>query len=211
MSRTNSYCSWWKLVVRLTQKGDDLIQFSTGSYTQLHTQHLHLEAEWTLQTHPKLNFQSLCHPTSLPLSTNLLPLHLSPTQFLATHPSHASNQKPFFFPPWKHLWCLSFPTTALLGNLLELSLQNIFRFTSSLHLYYYRLDPSQYYILSELKKKKPSIFIFLKRNIIDLPCSVSFCRTMRWISYKNTYICSLLGLPPAPFHPTLLGHHRAPS
>ena len=97
MSRTNSYCSWWKRIVHLTQKGDDLIQFSTGSYTQPCTQHLHLEAEWTLQTHPKLNFQSLCHPTSLPLSTNLLPLHLSPTQFLATHSSRASNQKPFFF------------------------------------------------------------------------------------------------------------------
>ena len=40
---------------------------------------------------------------------------------------------------------------------------------------------------------------------------VGFCCIPVWISYKYTYIPSLLGLPTAHPHPTLPGHHRAPS
>lgn len=121
MSRISSYCSWWKLVLCSNREVDKLIQFNTGSYIQLLTQHLHLEVEWTSQTGPKPNFQSLCHPTSLPLTINLLPLHLSPSQFIATQLSHDWIQK--------HLWCLFLiPYNHSVGKSSWLSLQNIFRF-----------------------------------------------------------------------------------
>ena len=47
----------------------------------------------------------------------------------------------------------SFPTTTLLGNPLDSLLKTYSDSTSSLHLYYYRLDPSHYYLLPELLKK----------------------------------------------------------
>ena len=46
------------------------------------------------------------------------------------------------------------------------------------------------------------IVLFFYWSIIALQC-VSFCCTMKWISYMYTYIPSLLDFPPN------LGHHRA--
>ena len=61
-----------------------------------------------------------------------------------------------------------------------------------------------------LKTRKELPFFF-NWCIIALPCSISFCSTVDWISYMYTYIPSILDLPstaPRP-HPTSLGHHRA--
>ena len=48
-------------------------------------------------------------------------------------------------------------------------------------------------------------------SIIALQCCVSFWSVMMWISYRYTYISSLLDPPRTHHHPTILGHHRAPS
>ena len=47
----------------------------------------------------------------------------------------------------------SFPTTTLLGNPLDSLFKIYSDSTSSLHLYYYHVDPSHYYLLPELLKK----------------------------------------------------------
>ena len=51
-----------------------------------------------------------------------------------------------------------------------------------------------------------SLKIFLNWSLIALHSCVAFCCISTWISYKYTYVSSLLSLPPTP-----LGHHRAPS
>ena len=58
------------------------------------------------------------------------------------------------------------------------------------------------------------VFIFIfDWKIIALQYFVGFCHTTMWISYKYTYIPSLLSLSPTHPHPRLipLSHHRAPS
>ena len=49
---------------------------------------------------------------------------------------------------------------------------------------------------------------FLNWSIITLQCCVSFCYTMKWVSYMYTYIPSFGAFPP-PHHPSFLGGHRA--
>ena len=56
-----------------------------------------------------------------------------------------------------------------------------------------------------------SIKNFLNWRIVALRCCVSFCCIITWISYKCTYIPSLLDLPPIHPHPSPPGHHRAQS
>ena len=56
------------------------------------------------------------------------------------------------------------------------------------------------------------IMRFFIIGVVSLQYCVSFCYTMKWISYMYTYIPYLLNLPPTSNpHPTHLGHHRAPS
>ena len=59
-----------------------------------------------------------------------------------------------------------------------------------------------------------SWYIYFKKNnkmgYVTLQYSVSFCCTMKWISYMYTYIPSHLDLPPTSL-PPLEGHHRARS
>ena len=54
-------------------------------------------------------------------------------------------------------------------------------------------------------------YYFLNWNIITFQCCVSFYCIISWISQMNTYILSLLSLPPTPSHSTHLGHQRAVS
>ena len=54
-----------------------------------------------------------------------------------------------------------------------------------------------------------SILFFFNCSIVALPCYISFCCTIKWISYMYTHTPSLLSLPSP--HPTSLGHHKAPS
>ena len=54
-------------------------------------------------------------------------------------------------------------------------------------------------------------YYFLNWNIITFQCCVSFYCIISWISHMNTYILSLLSLPPTPSHSTHLGHQRAVS
>ena len=50
--------------------------------------------------------------------------------------------------------------------------------------------------------------LFFNWSIIALQCYISFWCTTTWISYKYTYIHSLMSFPPSLPHPISLGHHR---
>ena len=65
-----------------------------------------------------------------------------------------------------------------------------------------QLRPATFVIRSRLF----FLLFFLYWNIIALPCCVSLCSTMKWISCMYTYNPSLLD---SSSHPTHLGHHRA--
>ena len=65
-----------------------------------------------------------------------------------------------------------------------------------------QLRPATFVIRSRLF----FLLFFLYWNIIALPCCVSLCSTMKWISCMYTYNPSLFD---SSSHPTHLGHHRA--
>ena len=54
-------------------------------------------------------------------------------------------------------------------------------------------------------------FFYSNWSKIALQRCVSFCCTMKWISYMYTYVPSLLDHPPTHPHPTHLDRHRAPN
>ena len=66
-------------------------------------------------------------------------------------------------------------------------------------------------IQAHLFSNHSSTIIIFYWSIIALYCCVSFCCTMKWISYMYTYIPCLLNLPLASLPATPLGHHRAQS
>ena len=55
---------------------------------------------------------------------------------------------------------------------------------------------------------QPNFILFFWR-VIALQFCVGFCCIIMWISCKQTYISSLLSLPPTPPQPTALGCHTA--
>ena len=62
----------------------------------------------------------------------------------------------------------------------------------------------------EAKKKDILHHLLFNWRRIALECFVGFCCTTAWISYQQTRTPSLVSLS-SQLHPTLLGHHRAPS
>ena len=52
-----------------------------------------------------------------------------------------------------------------------------------------------------------SILFFFNCSTVALQCYISFCCTIKWISYMYTHTPSFLSLPSP--HTTSLGHHKA--
>ena len=73
------------------------------------------------------------------------------------------------------------------------------------------LFPGQFFFLMDQKKPRIHSYLFLNLffnwKIIVLQNFVVFCQTPTWVSYRCTYVPSLLNLPP---HPTSLSWYRAP-
>ena len=125
MSRTNSYCSWWKLVLHLTQKGDS-VQYRL----------IYLTADSASSFGGWMDIANTSQ-TELPISVPPhLPACLHKPASTAPFPNSTFSNSTFpclkpatpFFLSRNIFDAFHFLQPLCVGNPLELSLQNIFRF-----------------------------------------------------------------------------------
>ena len=71
--------------------------------------------------------------------------------------------------------------------------------------------PTRKFLFNEIIGKSLSLFIYLNWRIITLQYCAGFCHISVWISYRHTFVPSILYplLPPSPLHPSRLSQNTS--